>query len=210
MDKICGCIVLRKPSENCDAESKPPFFFRPRAPQINGVYYSGIDRAAWFELDEACLSKTASDDLIEFRKQLRAENKPNLDILVTKQIDKAMDVLRFSNKKQNRYELAVVYSSRLDKQKGHIQTNEKIEWLGIEPYCYGYGSPLKEGIFKLPNLFQGYTEKLNSNGLFESIDEFLADYLASYDLLSRDDSLENFPHVDSLNDRLRIGRMLLG
>ena len=47
----CGFMAVRLPSENFDAEGRGAFSSKP--PSLGDIYYGGLDRMPWFDVEEA-------------------------------------------------------------------------------------------------------------------------------------------------------------
>ena len=70
MNKICGFIILRKPEYNFDSRPLSAFSIKP--PSINNIYYSGLDRMPWFDIDEGYYNKTLADKILKLRTKLHS------------------------------------------------------------------------------------------------------------------------------------------
>jgi len=115
MNNICGYVVLRKPMHNFYAADRCAFFKKP--PCIGDIYYSGLDRMPWFDLDEDHYSGTLPLELIKLRSEIEETNQYFTDIKLLSNVDKTQKILEFSNRHQDRNEICVVFSENLAKQK---------------------------------------------------------------------------------------------
>ena len=134
---ICGFMVLRKPVFNYDERGRG--VFSRYAPRIGDIYYSGIYRMPWFELDEGYHSKTLPDEIIQLRQELHDAKLSWSDFMLLSDVDKAIKLLNYSNKDKSLNELTAVYSKQLAR-KGTIDPGTLvIDYLGIDIYRHGYG-----------------------------------------------------------------------
>lgn len=210
MPFICGFLVVRKPDQNFDEVCDSPYYLASSPPCIEGVCYSGLSRVPWFELDEHFYAGTLPKELVEIREELEKINQPYLDIKLIKDFDTARKILEYSNSIQDRYEIAVVFSDKLSKNKGSFETNLNIYWLGLDIYYSGYGSQIKEGIFNKPSLFDDFLGNLNSNGLFDNNDDVIEAYVKKYNEVAVSGNLEPMFDVDhELKDLIIIGKVKL-
>lgn len=206
MNTVCGFVVLRKPNQNYDKEGRGAFLSSP--PCIDEICYSGIDRMPWFELDEDLYSGTLSQEFVALRDKIQKKNDDFTDIKLLTDLDEVRSILNYSNWITERNEIAVVFSEKLAEIKGTINTDMKVVWLGLDIYCPGYGSQLREGIFSKPELFSGFVKQLNPNGLFDIDSPVLADYVQMYRELS---DAHNLEPIDSKMvgqiDTIKIGKL---
>lgn len=209
MVNICGFMVVRKPEENFDKISLAPYYLPNLSPCINGVCYSGVSRAPWYELEENYYTGDLSNELIELRSELDEINSPNAEPKLMKDFDKAIKILEYSNTIQNRYELIVLFSDKLSKINGSIEIELHVNWLGFDIYYSGYGSQIVEGIYKKPILFNEFIKRLNINGLFNNDEGCIKDYIDKYNKVFLENDLEPMNDLDiELKDVIRIGRIV--
>lgn len=206
MENICGYLVVRKPEENYEKISRAPYYLPNSPPCVKKVCYAGLDRVPWYELEESYYSGILPDEYIILRNEIYELNQPYLDIKVLNNFDKAKSILDYSNARQDRYELIAVYSEKLVEIKGEIKTPNNINWLGVDIYYSGYGSQLLEGVFKEPNLFLNFIEKINRNGLLDNDIDIIDSYGKEYNQLSLIHNLEMMNNLDiSLKDIIHVG-----
>ncbi len=209
MHEICGFIILRKPDYNFDERGRGTF--SSNVPKIGNMFYSGVDRMPWFDLNEYYYNSSLPSHLIKIRQELCNNNQDFNDFDLILDLQKAIQALEFSNKNGSINELAVFYSERMETSFGVIKLNIDISWLGIDPYIHGYGSLIREGIFKYPNEFSSYLEMLNSNGLFDldSKRNDVIEYIKTYNNLSKNINLEPIDEFTNDIDLITIGRVPL-
>lgn len=188
---ICGFIVLRNPIFNYGKNDQGIYLEIP--PGGEKIYYNGIDRMPWFDLDEYYYSGQLPVDLIEIRNAIESSDTDFSDISLLQDIRQAYLVYSFLNSRtQNKNELAVVYSKELAEKRGFQTVDMEIKWLGIDIYCPGYGSQIREGIFNMSKVFTKYLRYINEYGLFS--DEYICDkYIDCYLQLSHLYDLESVP-----------------
>lgn len=205
MDNICGFIVLRKPIENFDEQGRGAFL--PYAPKLGETYYAGVDRMSWFELDEDFFTGVLPEQFIQLRKELTDINKDFTDFELVFDIDKAKTILEYSNQNNARNELIAIWSERLENTKGVIKSESVINWIGIDIYCSGYGSLIREGIFTKPNVFPLFITEINEHGLFNINSECIDEYINSYIKFAKIYNLESIDGATEYIDKIALGRV---
>ncbi len=205
MFEICGYIILRKPEFNFDNEGRGSF--SKIVPKIDDLIYSGVDRMPWFDLDEDFYGGSLPEELVAIRKELKDKNCDYTDFQVVRDFDKAKKILEYSNKNKSINELTAIYSKKIERVKGAFKCDTNIAWLGIDLYCHGYGSIVREGIFKRPELFPSHKYELNKIGLFNKDSELLEKYIKDYIICSKDNSIESINGALKYLDHILIGRV---
>ncbi len=206
MNNICGYVVLRKPMHNFYGADRSAFFKKP--PCIGDIYYSGIDRMAWFDLDEDHYSGILPCEFIELRDEIEEKNQDFTDIKLLGDLDKTKRILEFCNRHQDRNEICVVFSENLAKQKKVVIGCSNVMWLGNDVYCHGYGSILAQGLFAKPDLFPEFIGQLNTNGLF-NLDSYITNkYIERYIEMSKLHNLEQIDDVIDQIDIIAVGRLI--
>lgn len=203
--EICGYLVLRKPDQNFD-ETKPAYF-GAKAPCIDKICYGGIDRMAWFDLIDGHHAGTLAPNMEKLWRNVEDDNRDFSDISLLKDYSDANAILRYSNRHQQRNELAAVFSQKLAGAKGIILSNVNIEWLGLDIHCPGYGSPLLQGFFARPGAFAGFATHINENGLFDMDSEMVSDYFQEYIRMTPLVNLEPMGHMAEHIDVISVGRV---
>lgn len=185
-------------------------FFHKKPPCIDDIYYSGIDRMPWFDLDddEDYDSGTLPREFIELRDEIEEKNGAFSGVLLFDDLDKVRRILEFSNRHQDRNEICAVFSEALTKQKGVFISDSNIQWLGVDLFFSGYGSILEQGIFIKPNLFPEFISQLNTNGLFNLGSVFVNKYIEKYIEMSKLHNLERVDHVIDQIDIITVGRLI--
>ncbi len=208
MRDYCGFLVVRKPEH-----AFGPDDYHPEYPPINGVYYSGVDRMEWYDIDTAIMDVVDAADISEI-PQTVINGRKALKKFVPPQICSdfalAKELLDFSNAKSSQNELCALRCIRgsFVSMNGAAKGDQSIQWLGYDIIGW-VGSAIKEGIFSHPSVFQDYNHRINEYGLFDVDDlEVGENYLQDY--FSREnggDTLE--PMSDSYDklDWFEIGRI---
>ena len=179
---VAGFLVVRLPDQNFDREGRGAF--SAIAPKIGNIFYGGIDRMPWFDLDEDYYAKTLPGDLLEIRKCLSEDGRDFTGIELCYDLQMANKVLEWSNREVTRNEVIAVRSQKLVelKKKSLALDSAEIDWLGFDFVSLGHWSLLAGGMFTSPSYFLRWQEYLNEHGLIsnESImREFASDYSAA-------------------------------
>ena len=206
MNKICGFMVVRKPKMNFDKEGRGAFL--SHAPNIDGLYYGGVDRMPWFEIDEDYFSGILPKQLIELRKELRKTNQDTSDLKLLFDLSLVNSVIEYSNKKIEINEIIVLRSSGLERTKGSFICDNEIEWHGIDIHCQGYGSLLREGIFSKPEVFSTFINAINEHGLFNEDSKLINYYIEHYINISKAHNLEKIDRNIAALDRIEVGNLM--
>jgi len=167
MNAVCGFIVVRTPSENYDAAGRGVFPSQP--PTLSGVYYGGIDRMQWFDVDEALFDKSIPSGIASSRRIIKTQNIDFSGIDIVTDIDLAIEMLNFSNRKMRRNEIIAISSPILAeiKQK-RIDYNNNIEWFGIDLVDIGHSSLLRDGLFGTSSCLSHLSNSINKRGLLSN------------------------------------------
>ncbi len=190
---------------NFDEEGRGAFL--PNAPKIDELYYGGVDRMPWFELDEGFFSKTLPAQLTQFRKEIRTSNPDSSDFKLLFDLSKVVSIFEYSNQHDDINEIIVLQSDALRKTKGVFDCDSEIKWLGIDVYCQGYGSLIREGIFKKPGVFSSFRNMINEFGLFHLDNDNIGNYIQHYFKSSKEHNLEEIPPSGDI-DIIKLGRIL--
>lgn len=205
MTKVSGYIVLRKPEMNYVKEGRGAFL--PYAPRIGDLYYAGVDRMEWFEIAEGYYAGTLSNDVMTLWNKLKKSSPYPTDFRFMLDIKKAIQILEYSNKDRSMNELVAIRSERIENINGSITCEHDITWLGIDVYCHGYGSLIREGLFVKPNLFSSYLDHLNKNVLFDLDSQVIDEYIKSYIECAKNNNLEYIDGAESELEEITIGRI---
>ena len=181
MIEFCGYLVVRKPSDNFDPQGRGGF--SDKAPKLNDVYYAGIDRMPWFDLDEEYYANTLSTDIAAIRNKIRKTDTDFTGIKVCADFKDAEHILNYVNRSVSEFrnEIISISSKSLNRSKGIVESNKTIIWYGYDIVALGNSSILIEGLFTRPDIFENYIKKLNCHGLFDDLsvfDEYVAFYKA--------------------------------
>lgn len=185
---VSGYIVLRKPEFNFDELGRGAY--SPYPPRIGDQFYGGVDRMQWFELDEDYYNQSLPNTLIELRKRTFSVDQQSSDVKLLHTLDDAKEVLAHANSTTCQNELVAVVAEQSSNLSGNNDSMSIGDALGCDIYCDGYGSLIREGVFSKPDLFEGYIDKLNLNGLFDCGDDVISQYIAHYHLKSLENEVE--------------------
>ena len=103
---VLGYLVLRRPEFNFDELGRGAFL--PCAPKIDNLFYGGVDRMEWFDLDEDYYNESLPSRLIEIREKIFSPDNPPSDLNSCASIDDAREILSYSNKVKERNELIAI------------------------------------------------------------------------------------------------------
>lgn len=207
MERISGFLVLRKPDFNYDEEGRGAFL--PYAPKIGELYYAGIDRMAWFDIDEEYYSKELPDDILQLRNELDKNKLNYTDFKLMLDFKNAKKLLEYSNKRQIINELVTICSEKIGSIDDGVSFEINSELLGVDLYCHGYGSIVREGIFTKPELFTDFSDRLNAHGLFNSDDAIIDNYIDFYVECSKSGVIEPIDGAESNLEKVLISRVAI-
>jgi len=204
---VNGFMVVRLPRENYDAEGRGVFLSTP--PGLGSVFYGGVDRMPWFDLDEEYYAGTLEREMLEFRDMLRRVNSDIWGLDVVHDLVTATRVLKSVNSNVARNELIAIRSSDLEEDKGTVSIEEGlVVWLGLDAVIPGHGSILAY-VFRQPALFSDWVSKLNENGLLPSqydVEAFAETYAAQAEL----GLVESVDRQWEGAHALEVGRVIVG
>jgi len=171
-ETINGYLVVRRRENNFDFRKRE--YFRHSALRVGEIYYGGIDRMPWIEIEDLIDDEPLSD-VGPIWKRLEDENFNDFTgIVLCRSFELAQELLRRSNNPDTINELVVIHSEKLDDIKGSlIHDQTPVRWYGYDPVSLGSWSLLLEGLFAAPNYFLDWTDKLNEYGLFSNADDAL-------------------------------------
>ncbi|WP_444923580.1 hypothetical protein ACJJH9_18045 [Microbulbifer sp. DLAB2-AF] len=173
-----GYLVLRKPEFNFDELGRGAFL--PYAPKVGCLYYGGVDRMQWFDIDEDYYSKKLPPNLLELRNEIFSSGRAIGGIRLCSSLEEAEKLLAYSNKEIVRNELVKIYCGSFSSIKNELGQNKGNSIVGCDMYCDGYGSLIRAGIYTNPEIFNVYSSKLNKNGIFDFDENLMNEYVSSY------------------------------
>ncbi len=204
---VCGYLIVRRPEANFDEARKTVSEHQPSVPNINGKYYSGVDRMPWADITEKYYARALPEQLEKTWEEVQRFNGAYQDICITPDIQWAIQLLEYSNREGSRNELLAIYSPALEKIKGVCPAVSNILWLGIDIDCPGFGSQIVQGIFKVPKVFPEFLDLLNSKGLFEEDGPIIDQYIQAYFEREQEANLEPMSDVAMNIDRVHVWRV---
>ncbi len=174
---VCGFVVVRNPDENYYVDDSGIWPRQP--PRIGKRYYGGAWRMPWCDIDFELYDR-------KLPKDIRALYTTNvIDVhgsgfSTCTNVEVANRLLRYCNRERQKCEIIAVYSPTLAAMKGEVHVHDNIlVRRGLDPFQIGGGSLLIDGIFGSPDLFPGWAERLNDNGLLNTEDE-VAEYISIF------------------------------
>jgi len=135
--RVCGFLVLRRPDFAYEATGGLIGYSRPRC--VGDLYCGGVDRLAWFDLNEAHARGILPPEIQALRTEIYERNT-NWNVLLSQDYAKASRLLAHSNASAARNELCAVSSNKLAATKGVVDSPPRVEWLGLDLFVGGYGS----------------------------------------------------------------------
>lgn len=200
---ISGFMIVRLPNANFDAAGRGAFPSTP--PRLGHIFYGGIDRMPWFDVDEALYDETLPPRLRGLRRQLESNDFTGLDLATD--LDDLKEMLAFSNRQHTRNEVVALHSAVLAQVKPTFDFPfGDIEWLGFDVAPLGNFSLLLEGLFAHPSLFERHLSALNPFGLL-STEEEVANYVDTYRALSDLGLVEGLVEEPYPVDAIHVGHL---
>jgi hypothetical protein len=179
-----GYVIVRKSSflgERWGDRPTPVRNLRGEA-----IYYMGIDRDPWWDLDGLFYEKKLSRQENDLRTRIKSSRLPFFSAGVCGDMDCACQALSLSNQALEANE--IIYISTNIARNLSLD-NRNTTYMGLDYYFDGYGSVLRLGLFCKPQLFLGAVDHLNDFGLFDSL-EMLLDYVKTYTIICKRHGLE--------------------
>src|SRR2546427_5191107 len=116
MERCNGFLVVRLPHENYDVRGRGAF--ESSVPHIENNFYGGVDRMAWFDVDEDHYTGALPSHLTVMRTNIQNTNEDFSGLLVCRDLDVARDLLRYSNRRAVKNELITIHAKGLTELKG--------------------------------------------------------------------------------------------
>ena len=204
-EQVCaGILVLRLPNQNFDAEGRGAF--SSTAPKIGDLFYGGVHRMPWFDVDEDYYQGSLPDDLNQLRSSLKADDFTGVNLCYD--LEAARRMLAWSNRKCERNELVAVRSERLVAIKRKtITIEQEIQWKGFDFVSLGNWSLLADGLFCRPKYFAAWKKHLNNHGLMDD-PGLLPAFARSYSMGVLEDVVEPLPEEDYDLDAIEVGSLV--
>jgi hypothetical protein len=200
-----GFLVARLPEWNFDEAGRGAY--SKCAPKLGNVYYGGVLRMPWFDLDEAFFSGRLPEELIAVRKNLKSNNPAFSGIDLCYDSEVTRTVLNYCNRQSSRNEIIAVRSPLLKEVKETAIESNNVIWQGFDIVALGHWSLLGSGLFWAPSYFQKWIEKLNSKGLFED-PSLVAEFVTDYETAASKGAVEPLPLPQIYGiDAIEIGRI---
>lgn len=154
-----GFVILRQPDMNFDERGRGVYSRLPTA--LGSLFYNGIDRMPWFDIEEDLYTGTLSEDIRRLYNQLK---QPVLHLpRLTGSLEVATVLLRYANQLGRRNEIVAVCSAATGEQR--LAELPGAQYLGVDIVTSSGQSLLSTGIFIAPSAFLDWRELLNPFGL---------------------------------------------
>jgi hypothetical protein len=190
-EPLCGFVVVRLPEKNFDLEGRGAY--PSVAPQVDGLFYGGIDRMPWFDLDEDHYGGRLPEDIEVQWNALLQQNPDLTGIKICKDLSVAAQLLQYSNRRQPWNELIAIASPTLTSIKGIVSDCPATrQLLGYDVVSLGWWSLLRDGVFLNLPYFAAWVARLNEYGLFPE-PTYLDTYVDSYYEAAREGLVEELP-----------------
>jgi len=201
-EKIIGFLILRKPKSMANVEPFNKIF------KIGGKYYSGIDRSHLNDLKVEFYKKNLPVEISGIVKRIFEESNylffPREFI---RDFNVALKLFTYVNKNLN--ELTVISSTRIMEKIGFTKIDSNlITWLGYDLTILQGGSLVFMGIFFKPHLFEKWIDRINDNGLLDSLED-CADYFIDYLKAAKNGDVEDYLVTEENSEPIRVGRIAL-
>ncbi len=165
--QIQGYMVVRRPEMNCDQQGRGAY--RRTAPRLGEISYFGIDRMAWFDIDEAYYDGDLPESLRHQYRLLAEQNDDATGIRLLTDLLSAQRLLEHSNQPIVANEMIAVRSERLTQVKKSVAVaDEHITWLGLDVVGLGHFSLIEGGLFADPGSFPDWRGAITPFGLLRS------------------------------------------
>jgi hypothetical protein len=203
---IAGILVVRWPDQNFDRGGRGAFSSVP--PRIRDVFYGGIDRMAWFDLDEDYYKNTLPADLLKVRQSLVENSNDFTGIKPCYDLQTAKKVLAWSNRGGSRNEIIAVRSQKMVeiKKKSLPFDSQEIDWLGFDFAALGHWSLLAGGMFVSPSYFSRWNGNLNEHGLMDD-SNIILEFGKDYSVAAKKRGVEPLPDDVYGLEAIEIGRI---
>ncbi|KAA5536819.1 hypothetical protein F0919_03880 [Taibaiella lutea] len=199
---ITGYLIVRK----VDAvEVHENNFLKP---YNNTIYYHGIDRLMWGDIDNYLFKGGTLDNnaLNEYKSIVDSGNDGSF-LNLANTLNSAEVLLNHNNAVALNNEIIAIESSFLNVIKPKIQETPPIYWMGYDLVLLGGWSLIRHGIFENNMLSLLNNTKLNRYGLFDNPDS-ISGFLDEYNLLSDNNKVDKI--IDSLIlDTIKVGKPII-
>jgi hypothetical protein len=158
MTRICGFQVVRKPAFASSPQERPNL-------RLGEKTYCGVDRFPWEDFHAAHCDNRLPVGLAAIWQELRRSSMAFHAPECLVDYKEAKEVLRFSGPTS---EMIAIWSSEIEQIKGATDCALALEYLGMDCVCLGEWSVIRDGVYLLPDQFEGTVSKLNQWGLLTS------------------------------------------
>jgi hypothetical protein len=204
MEKIAGYIVVRKPYFN----NEDLLVGKKLTSNVDGVYYCGIDRLNWVDVDNMYLNNMLKLDQKNVYEKLRSSDNDFLGVRILRSISDAHFFGSLDKEQADKNEIIIVSGNSLNTSKGSMLVDSaSVNWLGYDLVLLGGWSLIRHAVFENQQYHLLKVKGINDFGLFDNtnVEEFIDAY----------NKLANLNVVDPLFDEyplgvecIRIGRPL--
>lgn len=179
--RVSGFLVVRKIGMDKDPERRA--YYSAQASCLGALCYGGIDRMAWFDLDEEFYQGALPEGVARLRKALDQSNDDLTGLRLCKDLSVTRSLLEFNEHSRQVNEIIAVRSDKLAGIKGVVDFDESEGLrLGYDIVSLGNWSLVREGLFRSPASFPEWENIVNEFGLLRSpaaADEYTRAYEAA-------------------------------
>jgi hypothetical protein len=163
---VCnGLMVVRLPQWNGGvlvADRNPV-----NPPRIGGLEYWGVQRLPWEDIDDDRYSSHGLPPSIQrIRDGIEAISTDTTGLELCMNLEDALTMLAYSNRIEAHNELIAIHAGWLKNLKSEMLVIRGfVKWLGYDVVAGGSWSLLADGVFRRPDVFHAWTQRLNEFGL---------------------------------------------
>lgn len=189
--QVSGFLVVRKIGMDQDPERRA--YYSAQASCLGTLCYGGIDRMAWFDLDEEFYSGALPEGVARLRKALDQSNDDLTGLRLCQDLSVTRSLLEFNEHSRRVNEIIAVGSNKLSGIKGTVDFDEsKGLRLGYDLVSLGNWSLIREGLFRSPASFPEWENLVNEFGLLSST-AAAASYTEAYEAAALAGQVEEIP-----------------
>lgn len=195
---INGYILVRRP--DCTENNS-----LGRLMSVDGVYYCGISRDMWCDIQNCNFNKTLPLLLKGFYDKLMRSGNDGSHIPILTNWEDVNKFLSITDEIRSKNEIIVVSSPTLDKVKGTIEPLQNIQWIGYDIMLLGSWSLIRHAIFENRLFELTKCSPLNNYGLFDNLN-FVDEFLEKYNEYAKSDRVDPLIESGVGIEMIRIGR----
>ena len=202
-EKVIGYLILRKPESMGDVEPYNRIF------KISDKFYCGVDRSHLNDLIDDYYKKKLARELSDIvKRNIEESNCLFFPHDFIRNYSDAEKLYQHVNR-NNLNEITAIQSKRIMDARGFSKIEAKhVIWLGYDLTILQGGSLILGGIYFKPALFSKWIERLNRNGLFDSLDD-CSEYFNDYLEMAGAGEVEDHLVSEENSEPIRVGRILV-